>query len=149
MSTWIKKETKGCQKNMKILIDTNIVLDMLLGREPFEKSSTKVFEQAENGKVEAFLTANSITDIVYILRKKYDKEKIRDAVLELMKFIKIVSVTSKDINKAFDYLFTDYEDALQTQCAIKIKADYIVTRNVKDFKNGSVKAITPDKFIEM
>lgn len=134
---------------MKILIDTNIVLDMLLEREPFEESSTKVFEQVESGKAEAYLTANSITDIVYILRKKYNKEKIRSAVFELMKFIKIVGVTSKDISKAFDYPFNDYEDALQNQCAIKIKADYIVTRNEKDFKNGLIKAITPDKFIEM
>lgn len=134
---------------MKVLIDTNIVLDMLLEREPFSENSTKVFEQAERGKAEAFITANSITDIVYILRKSYDKEKIRDAIRELMKFTKIVSVTSKDISKAFDYLFTDFEDALQTQCAIKIKADYIVTRSAKDFKKGSVKVITPDKFLEI
>lgn len=134
---------------MKVLIDTNIVLDMLLEREPFSENSTKVFEQAERGKAEAFITANSITDIVYILRKSYDREKIRDAIHELMKFTKIVSVTSKDISKAFDYLFTDFEDALQTQCAIKIKADYIVTRNAKDFKKGPVEVITPDKFLEI
>jgi len=134
---------------MKVLIDTNIVLDMLLERDLFEASSTKVFELAESGKVEAFLTANSITDIVYILRKKYDKEKIQSAVSELMKFIKVVSVTLKDISKAFNFLFTDYEDALQTQCAIKIKVDYIVTRNIKDFKSGHIKAITPDEFIKL
>ena len=132
---------------MKILIDTNIVLDMLLEREPFASDSSKVFELVENEKAEAFLTANSVTDIVYILRKNYKKEQIRDAILELMKFIKIASITSNDISKAFNYLFTDYEDALQTQCAIKIKADYIITRNVKDFINGPVKAILPGEFI--
>ena len=134
---------------MKILIDTNIVLDMLLEREPFANDSAKIFELAENEKVEAFLTANSITDIVYILRKNYGKEQIRDAIFELMKFIKIVSITSSDISKAFNYLFTDYEDALQTQCAIKIKADYIVTRNTKDFKSEFAQAITPSELIAM
>lgn len=134
---------------MKILIDTNIVLDMLLGRQPFEENSSRIIEMSEKGEVEAYLTANSITDIVYILKKKYDLEKIKTAILEMLKFIEVVSVTSKDIVKAFGYLYSDYEDALQTQCAQKIKADYIVTRNGKDFKDRAIQTISPEGFLSI
>ncbi len=134
---------------MKILIDTNIVLDVLLNREPFSKYSAEIFKLAEQGKVEAFLTANSVTDIVYILRKTYDKETIKKNLLVMFKFIKLLNVSAKDLLNAFDINYEDYEDAVIMQCATRIKADYIVTGNPDDFKASSVKHITAEIFLSL
>ena len=76
---------------MKVLIDTNIILDVLLNRRPFVEKSVKVFEAAEKRKVEAFVTSNSVTDIVYILRKAYSMEEIRANLLIMFGFIKILN----------------------------------------------------------
>ncbi len=134
---------------MRVLIDTNIVMDVLLDREPFGKYSAGVFKLAEQGKIEAFLTANSVTDIVYILRKTYEKETIKKNLLTMFSFIKILNVSARDIISAFDISSNDYEDAVIMQCASRIKADFIVTRNPGDFKASSVKHITAEDFLSL
>lgn len=130
---------------MKILIDTNIVLDVLMNRKPFSKHSSEIFKHAEQGHIEAFLTSNSVTDIVYILRKTYDKEIIKNNLLIMFRFIKILNVSSSDILNAFNINASDFEDAVIMQCANRIKADYIVTRNPDDFKMSLVKHKTAEE----
>lgn len=131
---------------MKILIDTNIVMDVLLNRKPFSEHSSKIFKYAEQGRVEAFLTSNSVTDIVYILRKAYDITTIKQNLLIMFGFIKILNVSSSDILNAFNLNTSDFEDAVIMQCAARIKADYIVTRNTDDYKESPVSHITAEKF---
>ncbi len=134
---------------MRILIDTNIVLDVLLNRKPFSLYSSAIFENAEQGNIEAFLTSNSVTDIVYILRKTYDRETIRKNLLIMFGFIKIANVSSSDILNAFEINTGDFEDAVIMQCAGRLKAEYIVTRNPGDFKASPVSHLTPEKLLEI
>ncbi len=135
---------------MKVLIDTNIVLDVILQRHPFFESAVLVLKLSEAGKIEAFISSNSITDIFYVLRKYFDKiDDRKKAVKHILNIVDIVSVTKTDILKSMELDYSDFEDALQTQCAKKIKSEYIVTRNEKDFKNKIVKVITPDKFVSL
>jgi predicted nucleic acid-binding protein len=132
---------------MKILIDTNIVLDVLLNRKPFSKHSAEVFKLAEQGCIKAYLTSNSVTDIVYILRKTYNKEAIKKNLLIMFGFIKILNVSARDIINAFNIDTSDYEDAVVIQCASRIKADFIVTRNLDDFKLSPVRYVSAEEFI--
>lgn len=133
---------------MKVLIDTNLVLDLLLNRKPFVVNAVKVFEQAEKGHIETYLTANSVTDIVYILRKAYSGDQIREHLHNMFGFIKIMSVTASDIFGAFKLEMPDYEDALLMQCAKAGGIDFIVTRNKKDFQNCPVECLSLEEWVE-
>lgn len=134
---------------MKVLLDTNIILDVILQRQPYFTSAVEILKLSDLGKMESVITSNSITDIFYVLRKYFNKIEDREkAVKHILQMLDIVSVTKTDIFKSFELKYTDFEDALQTQCAKKVKADYIITRNEKDFKDKSVKAISPEKFLQ-
>lgn len=134
---------------MKILIDTNIILDVLLNRKPFVNKSVRIFEYAEKGRVEGFITSNSVTDIVYILRKAYSMEEIRKNLLVMFGFIKILNVAAIDIMNALKMDVPDFEDAIIMQCAKQANLDLIVTRNKKDFIDSPVKCLTVDEWIKV
>jgi predicted nucleic acid-binding protein len=131
-----------------VLIDTNLVLDLLLNREPFVLNAVKVFKQAEKGHIEAYLTANSVTDIVNILRKAYSGDQIREHLQNMFGFIKIMNVTASDIFGAFKLDMPDYEDALLVQCAKAGGVDFIVTRNKKDFQDCPVECLSLEEWVE-
>ena len=133
---------------MKVLIDTNVVLDVLGKREPFVEHSTAILMLAGSQKISASITANTVTDIYYLLRKHISsKEAVKEAMLGLMDVLDVVDVTRNDCIKAFDLLIADYEDALLVHCAKRTKAEYIITRNTKDFINSPVEAIAPEDFL--
>lgn len=134
---------------MKVLIDTNVILDFLIAREPFAPAAKEIITLAEKGKIEAFLTASSVTDIFYILRKYTDREKAKEVLSQLFEIVDVVEVTKGDIKKALNLNLKDFEDALQVCCGKKKKVNYIVTRNEKDFRNSPVKIISPAELIKL
>jgi len=135
---------------MKVLIDTNVLLDVLLAREPFVKDSTEILRRSEQKKIEGFVTTNSIVDTIYVMKKYiHDKELRENSVRTIVTILDIVSINKKDLLKAFDMGFSDYEDALIAQCALKIKADYIITRDCNDFISSPVNSISPKDFINI
>jgi predicted nucleic acid-binding protein len=133
---------------MRLLIDTNVILDLLLAREPFMEPARALLKKIQAGQAEGFVTANSITDIVYLCRKDYPLAVIRKEILKLLDLIDVVGVARDDIIEAFDMGFSDYEDALQSCCAIKEDVDFIVTRNEKDFVKSKVKPIRPEDLLK-
>lgn len=133
---------------MKILIDTNIILDVLCNRKEFVENSAKIFKLCEVKKLTGYISALSIPNIVYIMRKELNEEKIREVIEKLLLVFDIVDLKADDLKKAAMLNFADYEDAVQSQQAIRIKADYIVTRNIKDYKNSKVMAIKPTELLE-
>lgn len=134
---------------MKVLIDTNIIIDVLAKREPFLEASAQILRLSETGKITAFISANSVTDIVYILRKYIaDKSVLISTVQNLLRIVDIADVLKADILRAFELKFSDYEDALQARCAKRIKAKCIITRNLSDFVNSPVPAFTPEAFLK-
>ncbi|MDR2587514.1 MAG: PIN domain-containing protein, partial [Coriobacteriales bacterium] len=102
---------------MKALIDTNIILDALLFREPFNRAAEQLILAAAREEYEGFITANSVTDIVYILRKHLEPEKLKDVMLKLMDIVEVLDTTRKDCRLAFDGSLSDYEDALLVETA--------------------------------
>jgi predicted nucleic acid-binding protein len=133
---------------MKVLIDTNIILDVLCNRKDFVEDSEKVFKLCEVKKITGYISALSITNIVYIMRKELDMEKIGQVLERLSLIFEIVDLRADDLKRAGKLDFKDYEDAVQSAQATRIKANYIITRNIKDFALSKVTAIKPSELIE-
>jgi predicted nucleic acid-binding protein len=134
---------------MKLLIDTNVILDALMQREPWSQPAQALILAIANDKADGCITASSFTDIYYILRKYMkDKEKIKQTLLGLLELVNVLDVTGTDCKKAFDLSISDYEDALLAYCAKRNKADAIVTRNEKHFVGSPVKPISPDEILK-
>ena len=132
---------------MKVIIDTNVVLDVLANREPFSVDSSKVLKLSEIGALQANVTASCVTDIIYIL-KKYKVPQPTETVKKLILVLPVKGVTAANISKAFDLNFDDFEDALVAAVAKSAKADFIITRNTKDYANSPVPAITPAELLK-
>ena len=134
---------------MRITFDTNVILDNLLDRGDFADTSTRVLELARVGKIAGFITANTITDIYYIVMKSIrDDQKARLILQKMLVSFDIIDVSSRDIQKALFSPMVDFEDALLAACAHRIKSDLIVTRNQDDFVDSPVVAITPEAFLK-
>ena len=133
---------------MKVLVDTNILLDVLCSRQAFLADSAKVFRLCEVGKLDGYISALSIPNIMYILRKELDPDKARDILEKLDLIFSVCDLRAEDLKKAAALGFKDYEDAVQSACAARIHAEYIVTRNGKDFAGSKVPAVTPAELLE-
>lgn len=133
---------------MNVMLDTNVVLDVLKKRQPFWEKSKEVMDLAERKTITAALTASTITDIYYVLQRHLsDHKRTKSALLTLAGFLEIVDVTRKNCLDAFDQPVADYEDALLVECAKGWGAEYIITRNIRDFGNSPITAVTPDDFL--
>lgn len=133
---------------MKVLIDTNIIMDVLANREGFAESASQLFKLCEVGQVHGIVYALSIANIAYIMRKELDRSQIEEVIGKLGSIFTIADMKADDLKKAVALPIDDFEDALQSVCARRMKADFIVTRNLKDFKNSKVMAIKPGELIE-
>ena len=133
---------------MRLLLDINIVVDILSKREGFT-DSLAILRCCEAGLVEGYVSATTVTDVMYIMRKHIRPDTIRETVQLLLTIVDVAGVQKSDINAAFISGMTDYEDAVQASCAVRIKADYIVTRNVKDFEKSPVSAVQPDGLLKL
>lgn len=134
---------------MKIVFDTNVILDVLTDREPFAEMSAKALSAVAREDVVGATTANTITDIYFLLRKREPSQgKRKDVLRELLKVIKILDTTGFVCTQALDSPITDFEDAVLAESARLWSADFIVTRNISDFTNSPVKALTPAEFVQ-
>lgn len=133
---------------MKIFIDTNIIIDVLNKREDFFQDSFLVLQKVFQN-YQGVVSTQTITDTVYITRKSFEDSTQQKKIIEFFfeSFV-IISVSRKEIKKAFQSPMVDFEDAVQSFCAEKSKAKVIVTRNVKDYKFSTTKAMTPEEFLK-
>lgn len=132
---------------MKIMIDTNVILDHLLDRLPFSNYAGKIINLSEDGELTGVINASSATDIYYILRKFIGHERAIEVLNTLLLILDVSEVNKSDLLSAMEINMSDYEDALVACCAKRIKAEYIVTRNIKDFLSSPVQPISPGDFI--
>lgn len=133
----------------RILIDTNVLLDYLLEREPFFEDAKKVILSCIDGKVKGCIAAHSISNMFFILRKDYNAKERREILLNLCKIFDVEGIDKvKLISGLVNEDFADFEDCLQMECAKSYEADYIVTRNVSDYFTSEVRAITPKDYLE-
>lgn len=133
---------------MKVLIDTNVILDVLYKREGFYEDSLKIWKLCETRKIDGYISALSIPNIVYILRRELDPEKTLEVINNINLVFKIYDLKSEIIMRAAEKKTKDYEDALQMVTAQKLKASFIVTRNIKDFTGSKIIAVKPSELLE-
>jgi predicted nucleic acid-binding protein len=127
---------------MKLLLDTNIVIDILSKRTGYEES-LDVLKFCEVKLATGVVTTATVLDVMYILRKHIRPENVKDAVQTLLAILEVEEVRKADIVNAFESDMTDYEDAVQAQCAKRNNVNYIVTRNIRDFDKSPVLAVLP------
>jgi hypothetical protein len=132
---------------VKVIVDTNVVLDVLLSREPFLDAATGVFELIERGHIEGMLCANSITTIDYLLSRSIPPQKSRDTLRRLLSLFSIAPVNRIVIEEALQSAIRDFEDAVVEQAGRLAGADMIVTRNIRDFHRSSIKTLAPDELL--
>lgn len=132
----------------KILVDTNVLLDYLLMRDPFYEDSYKIMTQCVDGTVKGCIAAHSISNMFFILRKDFTIKERREVLINICK---IFTVERIDLEKLLAGLynedFSDFEDCLQMECAKSFGAQYIITRNVADYQKSEIQAITPRDFL--
>ena len=132
---------------MRLLIDGNIILDVLQNREPHVVDSAKIWKLCETDQAEGYVSALTFSNLVYIMRKELSPEKINEVFKSLGLIFQFTDLTVSDLTKAAEQQWDDFEDALQAATAERIHVDYIITRNVKDFKKSKTVAFTPTEFL--
>ena len=132
----------------KILIDTNVLLDYLLEREPFVEDAKEIIRACTDGKVKGCIAAHSIPNMFFILRKDFDEKERREILLNLCKIFDVEGIDKVKIVSGLENgKFSDFEDCLQMECAKSYEADYIVTRNISDYDTSEIKAILPKDYL--
>ena len=134
----------------QLIIDTNIILDVLLERKPFFEQSKGVLNLCEKDRIRGFISASTVTDIFYIVRRALDSTAEAYKTLEhILNIVNVLTVTGDDVNKAFMQKAKDFEDCLLATYAKSNKCDGIVTRNAKDFSKFDITLYTPDEVLTM
>jgi predicted nucleic acid-binding protein len=132
---------------MKVLLDTNILLDVLAQREPFYADSARVWTLAETGKIAGFVSTLSLPNLFYLLRRGKGQKPARKTMSLLRDIFGLVPLDDQIIHQAIDSDMEDFEDAIQFYSAIRAGAAILVTRNPGDFHGEGVAIQTPTEFL--
>ena len=130
-----------------LLIDANIILDVLLNRPDYVKDSAMIWKLCETEQMKGYVSTLTFANLVYIMRKQLDPEKIEDVFHKLNLIFEFADFSVSDLTHAADLNWNDFEDAVQSVTAERIHADYIITRNVRDFSKSRVMAFTPPELL--
>ena len=133
----------------RALIDTDVVLDFILQRQPFSVEASEIFTRLGNGKFEAYISAVTPINVFYFTRKAKDISGAKQAVRDLQILMNIIEINAAILQSALISGITDFEDAVQHECAAAENLDAIVTRNTKDYKNAVVKIYSPSEFLQI
>ena len=134
---------------MKVLVDTNIIIDVLEQRKPFFKDSYRLIQLGLQGKLETIMSAGAVTDVYYIISRSIrDAKKAKEKIAALTTLVNICNITANDINTALTLDMADFEDAVISSIAKREKVDFIITRNEADFSASLVPAINPSQFLK-
>lgn len=135
---------------MKLLIDTNVVLDVLLRREPFSKTAAEVLNLTQRDDVREYVSASAITDIYYIANKQMkDRDAVRDLLKRLLMVVSVAAVSKREIQNALNLAWGDFEDSVQYSVALLNEMDGIVTRNPSDYQETNMRIWLPEQALEL
>ena len=133
---------------MKILLDTNVILDYMLGRNPFFDNALKILDLASYENQLTVVSSSAITDIFYHVNRAFrDSFITQDKIEELMQIISVLDVTEDDIRRALSLRWKDFEDAVQYSVAVSNHVDFIITRNASDFESRDIPVMNPEEFL--
>jgi len=133
----------------KLLVDTNIIIDLLAKREEFYEPAAQLFSLADQNKVKLYVCSLSFANAHYILSRHLPESKVREILRKLKVLVNVISLDSKVIDLALNSDFKDFEDAIQYYAAMESNINIIITRNLKDFKKSDIPVMTGLQFIKM
>ena len=131
----------------RILVDTNIVLDLLSKREGFYKEAQELFTLADQSKVKLYISSLTLANTHYLLTRNHKLDEARKILIKFKVLVTVLSMDDKILELALISDFKDFEDAIQSATAEYVHADYIITRNIKDFTQSKVMALTPAELL--
>lgn len=135
---------------MKLMIDTNVILDVLMQREGLFETSAQILRVCNSDEHIGCITSNSVYDIFYITRKTIrDRDKLYQVMEGLCSIFTLCDVTGSDVSLALAARAKHFEDCLLAECAKRSGCNYIITRNGKDFKDFDIKTMTPEEFLSL
>lgn len=134
---------------MRVLIDTNIILDVLNNRGEYLASSFAIWKLCKEERIHGYISALSVPNIIYIMRKELDPERTEELICKMSTIFEILDLKNSDLIHAAKMKLKDFEDAVQMITAQRIRADYIVTRNIRDFTESKTPAVKPEELLEM
>ena len=134
---------------MKVLFDTNVILDVLLDREPYVRDSAGIMSRVETGEISGWLCATTVTTLFYLVAKAADATTALAEVQSLLSLFEIAPVNRPVLERAIALGFSDFEDAVLHEAARQIDAKAIVTRNTKDFNKAEIPVYTPEELTEI
>lgn len=133
---------------MRVLLDTDVVLDLLLDREPFAETAARLWEFHEQRIFEAHISGITPVNVFYIARKLKGQDLARLAVSELLRAVRVCPLDESALQSALSLPFADYEDAVQHACATASRLDAIVTRNLEDYKDATLPVLSPTDLLD-
>jgi len=131
----------------KVFIDSDIILDLLMEREPYYLSAAKLFTLIEKGTIKAFVSPLIFSNLFYILRKITSKERAKNSLRKLKFLVNILDVNEYIIELSLESDFNDFEDAIQYYTALENKIDCLITRNKKDYKKSLIIVCTAEEYL--
>jgi predicted nucleic acid-binding protein len=134
---------------VQIFADTDIILDLFTDRKPFSSYSEQLFSLADKKSINIYISSLSFSNIFYVLRKFESSKRAYEILRKLKSIACVLSVDEKIIELSLNSGFSDFEDAIQYYTAKENKIDYLLTRNIKDYKKAQIKVLTAEEFLKL
>ncbi len=132
---------------IRVFIDSDIILDILLQRLPHFDASSTLFKLCGAKRINGYSSVHAILNVHYVAKRIYGEEAIREALLGIVSILDLVTEDGTMVTKALMSEFADFEDAVQYQAALNAGANYIITRNLKDYKHSAIPVMTAEQFL--
>ena len=130
---------------MKILFDTNVILDLLLDRKPFSTTAARLFSRVDEGDLSGFISATTVTTVHFLARRTVGDRLARPEIGNMLDLFDVAPINLAVLEGALESNFRDFEDAVLHQAALNVNADGIVTRNAGDFKRATIPVYAPEE----
>ncbi|UEG53670.1 PIN domain-containing protein [Mucilaginibacter daejeonensis] len=131
----------------RVFVDSDILLDFILQRVPYFNVAADIIQLSGEGSVKCFSSVHGIVNVHYFAKKIFGEQATRAMLLEIMKLVDVVTENSNAVKQALTSEFSDFEDAVQYQAALNAGANYIITRNLKDYKHSAIPVMTAEQFL--
>jgi len=134
---------------MRLLLDINVLLDVVLQRDPWARAAAELLAALETNQARGFVAGHTLPTVYYLVARSEDRDTAIAAMHDLLRLVEVVAVEKQDFYRALSLPLDDFEDAVQAAAAFRIDADYLVTRNEPDFKGASIATATPSVILSL
>ncbi|HET6579692.1 MAG TPA: PIN domain-containing protein [Gemmatimonadales bacterium] len=132
-----------------LLVDTNVVLDVVLNRQPWAGDAAALLDAVARGRAQGFIAGHAVTTVYYIVDRQHDHATAATAVSDLLQLLSVVPLGTADFQRALGLALRDFEDGVQAAACLQVSADYLVTRNPKDFQGAPVTTRAPGEVLAL